>query len=224
MEQESLQMKLQYIKNLFDQKITKPTPNYYSDKRLSKEFIEKYGKPDVFVDQLNNELESLLIYYIDRKPLVTLEIGTYQGGTLWYWVKYAPENATVISLDIDHSICRCWDELYSIRPDVNLVKLSGDSKDPKIIEEAFNIASQFDFCFIDGDHSYKSVKNDWEVYGKKSKITAFHDIACGTSLDDPEPVRKLWNEITPLYENKYISLIEGAEPSNLCYGIGVIEP
>lgn len=49
-----------------------------------------------------------------------------------------------------------------------------------------------DLVFIDGDHSYKSVKFDYEEYGiYATKVIAFHDIA---GLRDCEGVKRFWCE------------------------------
>ena len=45
--------------------------------------------------------------------------------------------------------------------------------------------------FIDGDHSYRGVKQDWEMYGHLGKQVIFHDIKIGNGLG----VSQLWNEI-----------------------------
>lgn len=34
----------------------------------------------------------------------------------------------------------------------------------------------YDFCFIDGDHSYQGMMTDWNNLGQHAGITVFHDI------------------------------------------------
>jgi predicted O-methyltransferase YrrM len=71
-----------------------------------------------------------------------------------------------------------------------------------------------DFLFIDGDHSYKAVKSDFENYSKfvrKGGIIAFHDIIYS------EGVNRIWNEV----KNKGKSYRELIKDSN-SLGIGVL--
>jgi hypothetical protein len=81
-----------------------------------------------------------------------------------------------------------------------------------------NIDKQFDLVFIDGDHSYDSVKWDYAKYTNLMlKATAFHDIA---GLRGCEGVSQLWTEIkqSPL-SLKSGEIIAPAKQS----GIGWIE-
>ena len=53
--------------------------------------------------------------------------------------------------------------------------------------------------FIDGDHSYTGVKNDYEISKNSGKIFVFHDI-----VSDVCPgVVNFWNELKTNEGNKY---------------------
>jgi predicted O-methyltransferase YrrM len=77
-----------------------------------------------------------------------------------------------------------------------------------------------DFLFIDGDHTYKGVKRDFEMYSplvKEGSIIAFHDIA----VHPPETgceVSKFWNEIKEMYD--YVEIIKDQDQGRV--GIGVL--
>jgi hypothetical protein len=210
---------LNQYKELFEQYKLLSGENYYEDGK--EQFFEKYGEPRGGSAQLICEFRTLLEYYIDLQPKTILEIGTYHGGTLWYWVKYAPLNALIISIDVNHEQCHLWNEIEAMRPDITLVKITANSDDPKTLERVMGLTDELDFVFIDGYHHFPVVRTDWEMYGKKSKVCAFHDIGSGFDFDNPQDIRVLWNEITQEYTNT-LSMIR-REPTDLCYGIGIVE-
>ena len=79
-----------------------------------------------------------------------------------------------------------------------------------------------DFLFIDGDHTYAGVKNDFEGYSKlvkKGGLIAFHDIAPPQTEKYRCQVDKFWNKIKNGY--KHWELIEQRSQDNK--GIGIME-
>ena len=77
--------------------------------------------------------------------------------------------------------------------DVHLIL--ADSHHPDTLSQVAKLGP-YDFIFIDGDHSYKGVKQDWEYYGPLGKQVVFHDI-CKPSKGRNKglEVWKLWEEI-----------------------------
>jgi hypothetical protein len=80
-----------------------------------------------------------------------------------------------------------------------------------------------DFLFIDGDHSYEGVLQDFAMYSwlvRRGGLIAFHDIL-------PHPtstgvfVRKLWKQLTPRFETEEF-LGDARRDLELWGGIGVI--
>lgn len=86
--------------------------------------------------------------------------------------------------------------------------LLGNSRDPTMVGRA-GMLGPYDFCFLDGEHTYDGVKHDWLSYGPMSEIVAFHDIN-----NDEWGVKKLWRELKPRYVT--------AEYIRGDWGIGVI--
>jgi len=72
-----------------------------------------------------------------------------------------------------------------------------------------------DLVFVDGDHSYKGVKADYEAYKGKCKYIAFHDIL---GLRDCEGVKKFWLELTAITKYQFVD-----QNRNYASGIGVVE-
>ena len=77
-----------------------------------------------------------------------------------------------------------------------------------------------DFLFIDGDHSYKGAKRDYELYSplvRRGGVIAFHDIAKHPEAMDCH-VDRLWNEVKQ--GKKFKELI--ADKDQNWAGIGVL--
>jgi predicted O-methyltransferase YrrM len=160
------------------------------------------------------------------------EIGTFRGGTFYLWCKVAREDATLISIDLSSG---SLDEAFS--PDrrrfyqkfaksrqQQLCFLPADSHQRSTAEKVSFILGdrQLDFLFIDGDHSYEGVKQDFELYSpfvRTGGIIAFHDILPRPEFPNIE-VYRLWNELKAKYSHQEIIAREGEFADFV--GIGVI--
>ena len=77
-----------------------------------------------------------------------------------------------------------------------------------------------EFLFIDGDHSYEGVKDDFSKYAKFVKpggIVAFHDIVPGPP-ENVGGVPKFWGEIRQNF--RHVEIVEDWNQGGC--GIGVI--
>ena len=115
-----------------------------------------------------------------------MEIGTDQGGTFAIWSKLSDDGIR-ISVDMPHGeFGRAdYDEykrdeyLKSLGSNVHM--FWGSSHDYKMLENVESIIdnNSLDFLFIDGDHTYEGVKQDFEMYKhlvKPGGWIGFHDI------------------------------------------------
>ncbi len=160
------------------------------------------------------------------------EIGTFRGGTFYLWCKAACEDATLISIDLPSDN---WNKAFSPErrkfyqkfaksSQQNLHFLPADSHQQSTKQQLVKLLSseQLDFLFIDGDHSYAGVKQDFELYKplvRPGGVIAFHDILPRVEFPNIE-VYKLWEELKTQYSYREIIAREG-EYANLT-GIGVI--
>jgi predicted O-methyltransferase YrrM len=149
-----------------------------------------------------------------------LEIGSRFGGSLWRIANALPQQSLVAAVDLprpdaEQSLRDCVVALQrgGYRAHLNL----GDSADPGIVS-AVRALGPFDCCFIDGNHSERYVRHDWETYGAMSRMVAFHDIAWlqRSTKKTPLEVAKVWNEIKLGYRHEEISL----QPRDC--GIGIL--
>lgn len=175
-------------------------------------------KPDIETFQNEWELEELVRIFDYHGPAKVLEIGAWHGGTLWHWLHNS--DGVVV---IDDGMRRAHDwEHWAEELGTELVLIKGSSQAPDAIWAAGELAP-YDFLFIDGDHTYESVREDWHNYSpmvREGGIIALHDIL-------PRPgygVSRLWEQITSLDGVRYMTICQNeVMPGNegRC-GIGIV--
>lgn len=161
------------------------------------------------------------------KPETVVEIGTARGGTLYVWTQVFDTAQKFISVDLPggrfgggYSKGRA--SFYKTFSDKEINCIRRDShknKTKKILKEKLE-GKKIDFLFIDGDHTYEGVKQDFEMYRdlvSDNGLIAFHDIL--PHPDSPDcNVDKFWNEIKSEYETEEIV----ADENQGWAGIGII--
>ncbi len=193
--------------------------------------ICKYLPPLLILtsQQIKSELNIFSKIIISNKPKTVLEIGTANGGTLFLLSRLSNPNSIIISIDLPESP---YIGGIDYKPNIffksftgnhqKMVMIRGDSHKFSTLEKVKKVlkSNKVDVLFIDGDHTYKGVKKDFNMYRnlvRKKGIIAFHDIVEVTIENDVE-VNKFWNEIKN--DNKYIEIVEDW---NQDYGgIGII--
>ncbi len=158
----------------------------------------------VAISQYQAEFDQLLLLYAALQPKRVLEIGTYAGGSLYHWLKLATPGTTVVNVDPYESGTRGGEffDSYDNRhlyeswtpPWVKCVTIKGYSTEPYVIKQVADYG-QYDWIFVDGDHTLDGVRKDWANYSPmmKAGCFVFHDIVrdetCGLS------VPTLWKEL-----------------------------
>lgn len=152
------------------------------------------------------ELAPLIALLRRRRLTTVVEIGTARGGTLYAWCRLAGPDATIVSIDLpggrygggytmeDASVFlgygRADQQLHFLRRD------SHDEGTQALLSEILD-GRRIDFLLIDGDHTYRGVKQDFEMYaplvGDGCPI-AFHDIL-PHSVDQACEVDRFWTEV-----------------------------
>lgn len=138
--------------------------------------------------QKTEELAGLLELLAAERPARVVEIGVYQGGTLWAWSQLARQ-----TIGVESGIGLLDEPLVPAGAQV----LRADSHLLSTLDQLQQLLTgPLDFLFIDGDHTYPGVRWDWERYGplvRPGGLIAFHDIC---HHQDPEMgVERLWGEI-----------------------------
>jgi len=162
--------------------------------------------------QIKEEFEKLLEVFKNKQPKIILEIGTANGGSLFCLCKLAPNDALIISIDLPEGkfgggYPEFKTPVYKLfkKDDQKLMLLREDSHLPETFKKIKDILNeqQIDFLFIDGDHEYGGVKNDFEMYlplVKKGGVIAFHDITPLGLKELTGGVPIFWKEIKNNYQ------------------------
>jgi len=165
--------------------------------------------------QNEKELKKLIEILKNEKLENILEIGTYNGGTLYLWCKLATTDATIISLDLPggnfgggYNIKKISKFKKYNQSNQKLFFLREDSHKKLSLKKVKDILkkNKLDILFIDADHTYQGVKKDFEMYSplvKKNGFIIFHDIVLHDESTNCK-VNKFWTEIKKEYDYKEI--------------------
>jgi predicted O-methyltransferase YrrM len=187
------------------------------------------GNPVIRPLQVPSELQRFAEIVANLKPKTVLEIGTNHGGTLCIFSRLATYDATIISVDLPKGEFGGGYSWFYI-PIFNFFRyakqklhlLRGDSHSSEMGDGVRHIVGhnrKIDLLFIDGDHSYEGVKQDFNHYAglvRPGGIIAFHDIAEHTIKTCQ--VSRFWDEIKSEYS--YEEIIE--DRSQGWAGIGLL--
>jgi predicted O-methyltransferase YrrM len=165
--------------------------------------------------QVRAEAEQLLTLLNEHTPERLLEIGTARGGMLFLFCKIATSRATIVSVDLPGGnfgggYPKWKTKLYEsfAAEGQRICLLREDSHNfatVKTVEQILD-GKPLDFLFIDGDHTYDGVKQDFMTYSRlvrKGGIVAFHDI-CDHPAESGSEVSKFWREIKQVQQSKEI--------------------
>lgn len=181
---------------------------------------------NLYMPQVKSEITDFATFFYKHRALAlfvdsgikynVLEIGTKYGGTFYIWNELNKNSGVNISVDMsDGGIHGGIPDEYMDDRDVwfyerypNCHFIRGDSHSDSTKQRVFDILNSgnpseielLDFLFIDGDHSYEGVKQDFEMYSelvREGGLIVFHDI------NDTERhrernvyVAKFWKELS----------------------------
>lgn len=192
------------------------------------EQLYKLADGEIKPIQIKSEITALIEYLNEFQPKLYCEIGLANGGTCFLISNSIKSLKKVYGIDL-HIFNKRLQKYFA----ANLDKLkfkTGDSTDQKIISWLKNeLGSQkLDVLFIDGDHSYKGVKEDFRNYHqlvRENGLIVFHDIIpdhgqkYGIETNrNTGGVPKFYSEISSHFPSKEI--VENEDQDG--FGIGVI--
>ncbi len=193
------------------------------------------------------EFRQLLAEVLKIRPRAMLEIGTATGGSLFALAQMCAPDAHIISIDLPRGrfgggYPRWKIPLYksfaSATQQLDLIR--ADSHEPATAARVNELLAgrMLDLLFIDGDHSYDGVRQDFEAYKplvRPGGLIAFHDIAPpraearapgedGAVVDDDGiaylvgEVPQFWRELSAQHGGREFVDPDGSG----CFGIGLI--
>lgn len=171
-------------------------------------------------EQIRDEIKQLAKDIEKLSPSSILEIGTSNGGTLYIWARHVKSCRRIISLDLPRGSTRTKTEFFRLFDETKeFCFLRGNSHDKGTVDKLARILGQakVEFLFIDGDHSYEGVRQDFRDYAQfvaRGGVVALHDIMYHPGYG----VSQFWNEIKSQYPSKEII----ASRNQMGYGIGVL--
>ena len=164
--------------------------------------------------QIASEIERFLRMLEADPPRTVLEIGTARGGTLFLLTRVAASDALLVSVDLRRGqfgggYPRWRARLYRsfAREGQRVELVLGDSHERRTRERIRRLLSEraLDLLFVDGDHTYEGVKQDFADYSplvRPGGLVAFHDIVPGGpgKHGDPGGVPAFWRELAATHE------------------------
>jgi len=175
-------------------------------------------RPEIETYQNPWELEELVRIFDYHRPAKVLEIGSWDGGTLWHWLH---NSDTVLAIDVGMRRAEDWLN-WAEELGTRLLLIQSYSQDHTTVKAA-SVCGPYDFLFIDADHTYESVRADWDNYSpmvREGGLIALHDIL-------PRPgygVSILWEQIKELPGTRWMEICQNeVMPGNegRC-GIGLV--
>src|SRR5262249_52886582 len=111
---------------------------------------------------------------------------------------------------------------WFVGPAQSVYLVRGNSHDPSTVERVETLLGgrKVDVIFIDGDHSYAGIRQDFLEYRRlvrQGGIVAFHDIV-HNRFDPDIDVARFWDELKVCF--KYEEIIDSPDQGN--FGIGIV--
>lgn len=172
-------------------------------------------------------------FYQELNCKNVLEIGTFFGGTFYLLCKLAKEEGKKISVDfpvdgypgantVKENLSTIVSKVKQFSKNVEVLTMDSHLKETVTAVENILAGEEVDFIFIDGDHTYEGVKQDYEMYKhlvKDGGYIAFHDInRQNRTSSESCTVDLFWEE---LLKDKNVKTFEFNQKS--VGGIGVVQ-
>ena len=149
---------------------------------MKNKIIDKYGSGILTRSALNlkDGYEDLVYFLSKRKIKTAVEIGTFRGLTSCVISQYCDN---LITIDIENGLVENYETRQLVKKyprrkaiwkelditNIRQVIINNNQEKADLLKDI-----EYDFVFIDGDHSYEGVKYDYELVKECNQIL-FHD-------------------------------------------------
>jgi len=196
-----------------------------ADDVVAAAFGTRGSRIDIMPLQVPSELTRMVELVAAARPQRVLEIGTGSGGTLYAIAWASAPEARILSLDRT---------VYPIERRL-LYKTFVPSKAVDVWEADSHLAETrdrviryfdhepLDLVFIDGDHTYESVRRDYELYAplvRERGMVLFHDIVTGP-YEAVGDAPRFWQEARSDLADS-VELIESWHQGGCGIGVGYV--
>lgn len=151
---------------------------------------------DHHAQQKEDELVACMRFMEQNNVKTVIEIGSDAGGTLFAWSKL---ELTVYAVDLWHGGFSSGNMRHNHGASV----INGNSHDPATYRELLKVIDgKVDFLFIDGDHTYSGISNDFWMYKHLVRLNgyiAIHDINPLTEKVNDIRVHQFWDYLIEEY-------------------------
>jgi predicted O-methyltransferase YrrM len=182
-------------------------------------------------DNINNQtmhhhyhiLYDIANTYPKNTNITYVEIGCYAGGSACLMLQRP--NTNVISIDLGQPIPKetVYSNVEKLNKNNNSYNyLEGNSQTYEMVDRLKELTNEIDILFIDGDHSYQAVINDFMLYEGLVKSGGY--IVFDDYRDEGCPgTKEAVDEIVESVNGRYTSIgtlpnIYGARPDTLIEG------
>lgn len=196
---------------------------------ITEKYVGRGHYASIHAVQHRDEIIQLVKVVQEQNPETIVELGTDKGGTFFLWCRLLKQLKKIASIDLpdgrfgggyDSRRIKLYRYFLFDNANVSTLFLRNDSHEPetKAALVKWLKPDKIDFLYIDGDHTYSGVKQDFEMYStlvRPGGIIAFHDIR---TKGNGHEVYRYWNDLKENF--KYSEIIQNPSGS---MGIGILK-
>lgn len=164
--------------------------------------------------QYPSEFVDFLLIAGQSRPTTIAEVGVAHGCSSYFAAAYFfalnPES-TYTMIDIADTLID-FDYYETILPLAKAIPS---------VSTAF-AGQSFDLVFIDADHSYRGVRQDYQSIGRHAKICAFHDIKATRFETEEGGITQFWDELKERVRDTHLVYEIAHSRKANWMGIGVV--